>query len=237
MAILIKSLTALAVLALALFLTSCHTEDPGPLQEDRRDYNRQDFDRLEMGDAFDIEVRQGTFSAITARGDERNLDDLEVKTEGTTLVIRYNNQKNRKHTTYIEITMPTLVQVNFSGATKSTVTGFTDIESLRVSLSGASKSEIELDAAAIDVALSGASKLTLAGAGNELSANASGASELQAFGYAVAKADVNASGASRCKVSVSDALRAVASGASSIIYRGSPTVDGDSSGGSTIDKD
>lgn len=237
MAILIKSLTALAVLALSLFLTSCHTEDPGPLQEDRRDYSLEDFDRLEMGDAFDIEVRQGTFFEITTRGDERNLDDLDVKTEGTTLVIRYDNQKNRKHTTYIEITMPTLVQMNFSGATKSTVTGFTDIENLRVSLSGASKSEIELDAAAIDIALSGASKLTLAGAGDQLSANASGASELQAFGYAVSKADVNASGASRCKVSVSDALRAVASGASSIIYRGSPTVDGDSSGGSTIDKD
>jgi len=237
MAILIKSLSALAILAVALFLTACHTEDPGPLQEDRRDYSLEDFDRVEMGDAFDIEVRQGTFFKIRARGDERNLDDLEVKTEGTTLVIRYDNQKNRKHTTYIEITMPTLVQVNFSGATKSTVTGFTDLESLRVSLSGASKSEIEVDAAAMDIALSGASKLTLAGSGDELSVNASGASELQAFSYAVSTADVNASGASRCKVSVADKLRAVASGASSVIYRGSPTVDGDSSGGSKIEQD
>jgi hypothetical protein len=237
MDILIRSLSALAVVAVALFLTSCHTEDPGPLQEDRRDYNAEDFDRLEMGDAFDIEVRQGTFFEITARGDERNLDDLEVTTEGTTLVIRYRNQRNRKHTTYIEITMPTLAQVNFSDATQSTVTGFTDLERLRVSLSGASKSQVDVDAAAIDIALSGASRLTLAGGGDDLSVNASGASELQAFSYAVLKADVNASGASRCKVSVSDALRAVASGGSSVIYRGSPTVDGDASGGSRIEKD
>jgi len=237
MTILIKSFATLAVLAVALFLASCHTEDPGSLQEDRRDYSLEDFDRLEMGDAFDIEVRQGTFYKITARGDERNLDDLEVRKEGSTLVIRYDNQRNRIHTTYIEITMPTLVQVNFSGATKSTVTGFTGLESLRVSLSGASRSEIDVDAAAIDVALSGASRLVLAGSGDDLSVNASGASELQAFSYAVLTADVNASGASRCKVSVADKLRAVASGASSVIYRGSPTVDGDSSGGSTIEKD
>ena len=237
MTILIKSFATLAIVALALFLTSCHTEDPGPLQEDRRDYSLEDFDRLEMGDAFDIEVQQGAFFKITARGDGRNLDDLEVKTEGTTLVIRYNKQRNRTHTTYIEITMPALVQVNFSGATKSTVTGFSDLKSLRVSLSGASKSEIDVDAASLDVALSGASKLTLAGSGDELLANASGASELQAFSYAVSTADVNASGASRCKVNVADRLRAVASGASSVTYRGSPTVDGDSSGGSKIEQD
>lgn len=233
----IKPFATLAVVALALFLTSCHTEDPGPLQEARRDYSEADFDRLEMGDAFDIEVRQGTFYEITVRGDERNLDDLEVKKEGTTLVIRYDDSDHRRHATYIEITMPTLAQVNFSGASKSTITGFTDLKSLRVSLSGASKSEIEADAVATDVALSGASTLTLYGSGDDLRANASGASVLKAFDYPVSTADVSASGASSCKVSVADALRAVASGASTIIYRGSPTVDGDASGGSSIRKD
>jgi len=237
MTILIKSVTALAIVAVALLLTSCHTEDPGPLQEDRRDYSLEDFDRLEMGDAFDIEVHQGTFFKITARGDERNLDDLDVRREGTTLVITYDKERNRKHTTYIEVTMPTLLQVNFSGATNSTITGFKDIENLRVSLSGASKSEIEVEATAIDIALSGASRLTLVGSGDHLWANASGASELRAFSYAVSKADVNASGASRCKITVADALRAVASGASSVTYRGEPTVDGDSSGGSRIERD
>jgi hypothetical protein len=237
MAILIKSFITLAVVAMALFLSSCHTEDPGPLQEDRRDYSVSDFDRLEMGDAFDIEVRQGTFFEVTARGDERNLDDLEVKKEGSTLVIRYDDNHNRKHTTYIKITMPTLVQVNFSGASKSTISGFEGLESLRLSLSGASRSQVDVDADALDLSISGASELTLHGSGSDLQANASGASELKAFDYEVATAYVNASGASKCRVSVSAQLRAVASGASTIVYRGTPSVDGDSSGGSSIHED
>ena len=79
--------------------------------------------------------------------------------------------------------------------------------------------------------------MRLYGLGDELNAEISGASELSAFEYPVRAAQLNVSGASRGKVTVTDQLTAVATGASSLIYRGSPTVSSEVTGASTVRKD
>src|SRR5688572_22325504 len=91
---------AVSAAFISVLLTSCYTEDPGPLQQMEKEYDLIDFDRLEIGDAFVIRVEQGNFYSISARGDERNIDDLIVKKEGSILVIRFddNHNRNRKST-------------------------------------------------------------------------------------------------------------------------------------------
>lgn len=223
--------------AIPLVLSSCYTEDPGDLRPMNKSYDLDDFDRLEMGDAFVIRVEKGNFFSISARGDERNINDLQVRKEGSTLVIRFDKSRNRKHDTYIDITMPELKEVNFSGASNSIVTGFADDGVFKISLSGASVSQVELDGEVADLSLSGASTLTLTGSASELSAGVSGASVLRAFNFPVDEAYVNASGASNARVTVSDKLNVVASGASSVTYRGAPAVTSNVSGGSTVHQD
>lgn len=231
-------LTAIALVAcMSLVLTSCYTEDPGDLQPMEKTYELSDFDRLEMGDDFVIRVERGTFFSVSARGDERNINDLEVRKEGSTLIIRFDDNNNRKHDTYIDIVMPELHEINFSGASNSVVTGFDHDGVFKISLSGASVSQLELDGAVTDISLSGASTITLTGSTTELSATVSGASVLRAFSFPVDEAYVNASGASSVRVTVADKLNAVASGASSILYRGSPSVTSNVSGGSSVDQD
>jgi hypothetical protein len=233
----IKLMAITLMIAMSLFLSSCYTEDPGDLRPDEETYEIVDFDRLEMGDDFVIRVEQGNFFSISARGDERNIDDLIVRKEGSTLVVRYEDNHNRKHDTYIDITMPALHEINFSGASNSVVTGFSHDGVFKISLSGASVSQIDLDGDVTDLSLSGASTLTLTGSSTELSAGVSGASVLKAFNFPVDEAYVNASGASSLKVTVANKLNAVASGASSVLYRGSPTVTSNVSGGSSVHQD
>ncbi len=233
----IKLLAITLMGAMSLFLSSCYTEDPGDLRPDEETYEIVDFDRLEMGDDFVSRVEQGIFFSISARGDERNIDDLIVRKEGSTLVVRYEDNHNRKHDTYIDITMPVLHEINFSGASNSVVTGFSHEGVFKISLSGASVSQIDLDGDATDLSLSGASTLTLIGSATELSAGISGASVLKAFNFPVNEAYVNASGASSVKVTVADKLNVVASGASSVLYRGSPDVTSNVSGGSSVHQD
>lgn len=233
----IKLLAITLISAMSLFLSSCYTEDPGDLRPTEETYEIVDFDRLEMGDDFVIRVEQGNFFSVSARGDERNIDDLIVRKDGSTLVVRYDDNHNRKHDTYIDITMPVLHEVNFSGASNSVVTGFSHEGVFKISLSGASVSQIDLDGDVTDVSLSGASTLTIAGSATELSAGVSGASVLKAFNFPVEEAYVNASGASSVKVTVAHNLNAVASGASSILYRGSPAVTSNVSGGSSVQQD
>lgn len=233
----IKPLFTLSLLGISLFLSSCETEDPGPLQEIEKDYSIIDFDRLEIGDAFHVDVEQGSTFSIEVEGDRRNIDDLEVYKSGSTLVIKFDDDANRQHDTHISITMPVLRAANFSGAMVSTITGFESDDELDLYISGASTVQLVAGYREVDLVLSGASKLMMRGLGDELHATVSGASVLSAFDFPVGEATLEFAGASVGRVTVSNELNVVGSGASSIRYRGNPTVIKNTSGDSTVEKD
>jgi len=233
----LQTLLTATFIATTCVLTSCDTEDPGPLQDKEKDYSIVDFDRLEMGSAFHITVQQSNIFRIHVEGDRRNLDDLEVYKSGTTLIIKYEDNANRKHDTYITIEMPELAAVNFSGATVSTIKGFESDNTLDFVLSGASVCQLDAGYRKVNMDVSGASSLRLYGLGDELDATVSGASTFSAFDYPVRTADIDVSGASHAKVTVSDDLDATAGGASSVLYRGNPSVTSSVSGSSTVEKD
>lgn len=224
--------------ALALVATGCHDyEDEGPLQYEEESFSITDFDRLEIGDAFIIRVEQGNYFSVNVRGDRRNIDDMEVRKSGNTLIVRYDEYENHRHETYVDITMPTITAAVFSGASNSVITGFNDLETFTFSLSGASISQADLEATNLTVNLSGASIMDLRGEAIDLNAEISGASSLKAYNFPVQTADIRVSGASAGKITVNDALHAIVSGASSVRYRGNPLVDSDVSGASSLQSD
>lgn len=233
----LKSTLTLLVALLATVLTACQRIDVGPEQADQRTYGLTGFDALQMGSAFKIDVRQGSAFAITASGDRRNLDDLDVWVSQGTLHARYRIHRSRQHSTRFEITMPSLTYAEFSGASNAMVRGFSGNQPFGLLLSGASKADVDVQATKADLHLSGASNLDLRGRFQRIDADASGASHLDAFDAPADEADVEASGASAIRLNVAQRLKAVATGASSVVYRGNPTVDARPSGGSTVRKD
>ena len=233
----LKSTLPLLVALLATVLTACQRIDVGPEQADQRTYALTGFDALQMGSAFKIAVRQGSAFAVTASGDRRNLDDLDVWVSQGTLHARYRIHRNRQHSTRFEVTMPSLTYAEFSGASNATVRGFSGNQNFGLLLSGASKADVDVQATKADLRLSGASNLDLRGRFQRLDADASGASRLEAFDAPADEADVEASGASSLRLNVAQRLKAVATGASSVVYRGNPTVDARPSGGSTVRKE
>ncbi|WP_225309657.1 head GIN domain-containing protein [Larkinella humicola] len=220
-------------------LTSCDFEHVGPYEEDDRSFGLTNFDRLDMGSAFNISVEQGSNFSIEARGNSRDLDDLEIYTRAGTLYARYRNgsSRNRRYDMNITITMPTLRGVDFSGASRSDITGFQGLRDFDIKLTGASRSTVDLDADRTNIDLSGASDLDLRGASGLLIGELSGASKVEAFDYPVDEAELDLSGASTARVRVSKRLEVKASGASSVRYRGAPEVKTNISGSSTVRKD
>jgi Putative auto-transporter adhesin, head GIN domain len=86
--------------------------------------------------------------------------------------------------------------------------------------------------------VSGASKATIGKFGNDnFAATISGASELNAFDNPTKTININASGASKVQISVSEILIADVSGASKLFYRGSPAIKSNITGASTIQQD
>ncbi|GAB4025348.1 GIN domain-containing protein [Spirosoma gilvum] len=226
----------ISLVTIALSLSGCSLirEDVGPYQTAQQSYALTNFDRLDMGSAFVVTVQQGPSYSITVEGDRRNLDDLDVYTRNGTLKAQYRVARNRQYATTFRITMPSLRGVEFSGAVRSTITGFTNVDVFDITLSGASEGQFDIQAARPTINLSGASVLRINGKGTFLTADLSGASLLQAFDYPVDNAGLDLSGASKANVSVSSSLVVEASGASAVRYRGKPAVDQRVSGASTV---
>ncbi|MFC5411050.1 head GIN domain-containing protein [Larkinella bovis] len=230
-------LSAFLMLAL-VSLISCDFERIGPYEEDDRTYGLTNFDRLDMGSAFTITVERGSQYSIKARGNRRDLDDLDIYTSNGTLHAKYRNgSRNRRYDMTITITMPTLRSVDFSGASRSDVTGFQGLRELDIILSGASRARFDGGTDRTNIDLSGASDLDLKGASGLLFGELSGASKLEAFDYPVDEAELDLSGASTARVRVAKRLDVNASGASSVRYRGTPELKSRLSGSSTVRQD
>lgn len=228
----------LAALALVtLLLTSCQP-DRGPYEEITRLYTLSNFDQIDMGSAFRVDVRSGSQFAVDVRGNRSDIDDLDVTVRNGTLHAQYRNYlRKRRYNITFTVTMPTLRAVNFSGASQSTINGFTNLTELTVALSGASKSTVNVGASRLAVNLSGASVLTGTGSGSELQADLSGASRLETVECPVSNATLDVSGASSARVRVADALTVKASGASNVRYRGTPRINSNVSGASTVSQE
>lgn len=230
-------LSAFFIFAL-VSLTSCDFERVGPYEEDDRSYGLTNFDRLDMGSAFTITVQAGNNYSIEARGNRRDLDDLDIYTSSGTLRAKYRNGSGRRrYDMSITITMPTLRGVDFSGASRSEISGFRGLRELDIKLTGASRSTIDVDVDRTNVDLSGASDLDLEGASGLLVGDLSGASKIEAFDYPVDEAELDLSGASTARVKVAKRLNVTASGASSVRYRGTPVIKSNTSGSSTVRQD
>lgn len=107
----------------------------------------------------------------------------------------------------------------------------------RLDLSGAANVRIDsINSQSQDFDLSGAANVDIKDGGNtqSLKADVSGASNLRAKNLTAKTAKVDASGASHIELTVTDALDASASGASSVNYFGEPKAKTDSSGASHI---
>ncbi|GAB3552563.1 head GIN domain-containing protein [Spirosoma fluminis] len=226
-----------ALLVLLTFLASCK-EDIGPYEEVTRTYSLADFNKLAMGSGFQVDVRFGNIYQVEVRGNRTDVDDLDVNVRSSTLNAQYRNyNRKQRYKTVFTVTMPTVRAVDFSGAVKSTIVGFTNLNELDVKLSGASKAAVSVNAARVSHDLSGASQLIITGNGTRLSGGLSGASTLDAYEFPVNQAELDVSGASNARVQVTDALNVKASGASKVRYRGSARVNSEVSGASTVSRD
>lgn len=205
-----------------------------------RSFTVNGFDKLKMGNAFNITVTKGAFS-VQASGRQEDIKDLEARVENGTLRIDFSDGKgwswgkDRKDIV-INITMPSLKGINFSGATESKISGFTS-RTFDIDLSGASNTNINISADNVRINCSGASDVKLVGDADMMVADVSGASELKAMDFKVKNIKVTSSGASDARVFASESIVANASGASDIKYKGTKNIKKSTSGSSDVSED
>ncbi|MCF0053207.1 DUF2807 domain-containing protein [Dyadobacter chenwenxiniae] len=230
-----KKITSFSIAALMMLVCSMAAN-----AQDTRNFNLSGFSKLSMGSAFRIEVKQGSKYSITTSGRPEDLDDLEATIKGDALHLGYKGNgwnKNRK-TVSVNITMPSLDAVDFSGASKANVAPFSGVKHMDIEVSGASQVNMEFSAPKVTFELSGASSLILVGQGDVLNGEVSGASSFKGRDFSAKTVNIDASGASSAAVVASNAVHAEASGASSIRYSGSAKdIHSSTSGASSVKRD
>ena len=251
----IKLSLVLAVIMAAGLLTACTVvKGSGLLKTEEMDFN--DFTRVEVGGAFEVEIVQSEWFSVSITADDNLFDYIQVSKHGSTLKIGVKPAVIFHSATHrVEITMPELLGLELSGATQGVVTGFESMEDLDIEVSGASSLELEgivagdmtfdisgasqvsgnVGAGDVELNVSGASTVRLWGTAGDMELDLSGASNAELDDFLVSNTDVNLSGASRAAVNVNGMMDVNLSGASKLTYKGNPTIgDIDISGASSM---
>ncbi len=239
-------LFAFCLLAASTLLTSCngflYSDDVPPGGYETRSYNFQAFDRIEAGNVFIIHVIPSNEFSVTAKGARQDIDDLIIQNRNGELSVQYrktglNIKKIRRHRMEIEIRTNNLKELDLAGASKTDISAQFDLSRLDVDLSGASRLTLNGTVGKLEADISGASEISLLNRVTEIDADISGASSLHAFDADAENAYLDLSGASKAKVTVTKLLDVEASGASTVTYKGNPSVKTRLTGASKVTKD
>jgi cytoskeletal protein CcmA (bactofilin family) len=248
----------LVLVMVAGLLTACTViTGSGTLKTESMDFS--DFTGVEVGNAFEVAIVRSDSFSVSITADDNLFDYIRVSKRGSVLKIGVEPAVIFHSATYrAEITMPELFDLELSGASHGTVTGFESVEDLDIEVSGASSLNIEgivagdmrfdisgasqvtdeVDADDVEFDVSGASTVRLQGVAADMELELSGASNAEMDDFLVSDASVNFSGASRGTVNVDGRLDVELSGASKLTYTGDPTIgDVDISGASTMQSD
>lgn len=237
-----KSLIITSV-ALILVFSSCDLarekiRGNGEIKEESR--KETGFTGVQVSGAVQVYARQDSSWAVKVVTDANLLQHIETYVEGQTLVIRQEEGTNLHPSSSIKvyISCPSYTDFDVSGACEVIAENrLSAANAITIDLSGASKVEMDLKTPVIRLGLSGASVARLRGETRDLDIDASGASKAFCYNLPCENATVGLSGACSAEVMASVQLKADASGASHIRYKGSPEVNQSVSGAGSVTKE
>ncbi len=233
------------VVALAIFLTSCHNffgehiHGDGNVKKENRSVSS--FTGVDVSGGLDIYVKQDSATSVTIETDANLQQYIITRVEDGVLHIYQENN------TSIEGTKGITIHVSSPSFNRFEASGACDIRSenkiqhtneIKLHATGASNIELDLNAPKVSADISGASGIKLSGTTKDLMINASGASNAKCYELMTENADVDLSGASSANVFASVKINGEASGASDVRYKGSAaTVTVNTSGAGSVKKE
>jgi len=249
----------LSLISFVTLLTACHFQNTIVPSDEivKFEVPIDDIDAIDASGIYKIGIRLGEEEKLMIRCNENLQEYLDIKDRGHEVSFDMDNvNASSEITLEAYLTVKDLKRVDCSGMVKVSlenseysaiefdISGASRVQGQKIAAknisvegSGASSFDItNLSAQNILLDFSGASHAILAGKTAVLNANFSGASHLNAFEFIVSeKAEVHGSGASGLEINATGSIEADMSGASHLVYTGTPTnVTKSTSGASSI---
>ncbi len=197
------------------------------LEQATKNFDVHGFTSVYGGSAVQLRIREGKSTKVTARAPNRQLSALRIYVDNGELHVERSHVNWLRsmfhgfHQLSIDIVMPELTSVIISGASRAEIEGFKSHE-LTLRATGASTIRCRTNSKHLKSEIEGASMLNLTGTGETIDLHISGASKASASNYHVKTGYVEVNGACRAEVSISQKIEGFVTGASNLLYYGSP---------------
>jgi len=222
-----KNLKCFLVIILTLGITACvdgqiRRTVYGNNHVVKKERDAGNFSGLRVSSGIDVYLKQTDDESIVVEADE-NLHEY-IQTEIRDGILNVYTEANIREAEMkrVYVTMRDINSLKTTSA--GDIIGETPVKTEKLELSATSAGDIKLEVYAkeIEAHISSSGDVTLTGEVDILDATLSSAGDLNAFGLEVREAEVSASSAGDADISVSERLRARASSAGDINYRGNP---------------
>lgn len=173
----------------------------GNLATDKRSVSG--FKSIETGGIFQVEITAQKDFAVEVEADDNLLPLIRTEVDGGVLRIESDKHLKSHNPIRIRVSAPDIEKLDISGVAN-------------VTLDNVKNSALAIES-------SGASKIKVTGETSKLNVDVSGATKINADELKSVNAVIDASGASFVSVNVTGEIRSDLSGASRVVYSGTPT--------------
>lgn len=187
----------------------------------------QSFDKLRISHFFHVTLKQGKAFSIQVQIDEKAEPYLIMAQTNKRLILGFTpNYRYVNIVAKASITMPTVQEINLSGSAQLTGGQFTNLKSLNLTTSGASRLTLNnITSTDVFITGSGSSQHVLHdGSASNVFIAGSGSSSYTLLSFPVESADIKLSGSSQGELHVHHKIKYSLSGSSQLKYKGTPNV-------------
>lgn len=217
----------------------CRKIDNGSIPADAKWFHLDNFNEVDVNIPATVKINQGDEYTVAVHGPSRVKENVEIRVEGGRLKVGYDAGLFDIFDGYnisdiqILITMPKLNKIEGSGANQIELRGVKG-EKLVIELSGACRLEGEVDVREVKLEMNGSSTVELEGRAESVDADITGASKLRAYDMITDTYSLDVVGASHAEINAQKEIKGDLSGASEVLYKGSPSLKVQTSGASNL---
>jgi hypothetical protein len=234
-----KKLLLIPSLALLTFTSCDYNRVKGDGHVISKSFNKTGFKDIDASSSMDVVLKQGPDYSVRIDAEENILQLIEVRKEGDELIVGFKDNISINPTKDIKvyITAPEFRKLGGSGACTFSNSDVIKGNEMKLDLSGACNTHLNVDVNKLGVEASGASEIEVKGKAVYFSVDGSGSTSVSAFQLITENASIELSGAGDAEVFASKSLKADLSGAGNVAYKGNPpSVNKEISGAGSVSK-
>jgi len=221
-----KFVIILQVVAVISFLSSCinifheSITGNGRVVSERREI--EEFDILDVSSGLEVFITFGEKPSLEIVADANLLDVINTRVENNRLRIRTDVNIRRAESKKINITVPSVSNIEVSGAASVIGSNSLKTDELEIEISSAGKIFLTTETSHLEIDINSAANAEIKGSTDNLQIEVSSAGKLNAGELVSKNCKVNVTSAGYAEVNVLNMLEAEANSAGSIFYSGNP---------------